>query len=184
MELKQANGNWIHPRVALITGIAIAAAALRIAPHPWNFAPVGALALFGGAYYSSKRTAVIIPMLSLLAGDAFVGFHALLFYVYASFLVSVALGFWLRNNKSLLRIGSVTVAGATQFFLVTNFAVWATSIGSYPKTGVGLLACYVAGVPFFWNTLAGDALYVTLLFGAMALAERRFPSLREPLMAG
>ncbi len=47
----------------------------------------------------------------------------------------------------------------------------------------GLAACYLAGVPLFWNTLAGDASYVALLFGGMALAEKRFPSLREPLTA-
>ena len=183
MELEKETRNWIHPRAALVTGVVIAAAALRIAPHPLNFAPIGALALFGGAYFSSKRAAIVVPMLSLLAGDVFIGFHTLLFYVYASFLVSVALGFWLRHKKSAPRIGVATLAGAIQFFLVTNFAVWVTSIGSYPKNWGGLVACYAAGVPFFWNTLAGDAFYVALLFGAMALAEKHFPSLRESLIA-
>ena len=180
---KKNNGNWIHPRAALVTGIVLASAALRILPHPINFAPIGALALFGGAYFSSKRAAVVVPLLSLLAGDFFVGFHRLLFYVYASFLVSVFIGFWLRPKKSVTRIGTATLAGAMQFFLVTNFAVWVTSTGSYPKNWGGLVTCYIAGVPYFWNTLAGDAFYVGLLFGAMALAEKRFPSLREPLGA-
>ena len=78
---------------------------------------------------------------------------------------------------------AATLAGAMQFFLVTNFALWASSIGSFPKTAGGLAACYVAGIPLFWNTLAGDAFYATLLFGGMALAERRFPVLRESLAA-
>lgn len=181
MKLKKENENWIHPRAAFITGIVVAAAALRIVPHPWNFAPIGALALFGGAYFSSKRAAIVVPLLSLVAGDVFLGFHKLIFYVYASFLVSVMIGFCLRGRKSAPRIGAATAAGAIQFFLVTNFAVWVTSTGSYPKTLGGLAACYVAGLPFFWNTLAGDAFYVAPLFGAMALAEKRFPSLREPL---
>jgi hypothetical protein len=184
MNLENENKNWIHPRAALVTGIVLAAAALRIAPHPLNFAPIGALALFGGAYFSSKRAAIVVPMVSLLVGDIFVGFHALLLYVYASFLVSVAVGFWLRDNKSVSRIGTATIAGAIQFFLITNFAVWAASIGNYPKTWSGLVACYAAGAPLFWNTVAGDAFYVVLLFGAMAWAEKRFPSLREPLPSG
>ncbi len=183
MQAKKENENWIHPRAALITAIVLASAALRILPHPINFAPIGALALFGGAYFSSKRAAVVVPLLSLLAGDCFVGFHRLLLYVYASFLVSVLIGFWLRRKKSVPRIGAATLAGAIQFFLVTNFAVWVTSTGSYPKNWGGLAACYIAGVPYFWNTLAGDAFYVALLFGAMALAEKRFPSFREPLGA-
>ena len=183
MQAKKENENWIHLRAALVTGIVFAAAALRILPHPFNFAPIGALALFGGASFSSKRAAIVVPLLSLLAGDFFVGFHRLLLYVYASFLVSVLIGFWLRRKKSVSRVGTATLAGAVQFFLVTNFAVWVTSTGSYPKNLGGLITCYIAGVPFFWNTLAGDAFYVALLFGAMALAEKRFPSFREPLAA-
>src|SRR6202162_2968501 len=181
MQSKIENENWIHPRAALIAGIVLAAAALRVVPHPMNFAPVGALALFGGAYFSSKRAAIAVPLLSLVAGDIFTGFHRLIPSVYASFLVSVAIGFWLRRNKSAPRIGGATVAGAIQFFLITNFALWASSIGNYPKNWDGLVECYFAGLPLFWNTLAGDAFFVALLFGSMALAERRFPSLREPL---
>jgi hypothetical protein len=183
MQSNKENGNWIHPRAALITGIVFAAAALRLIPHPMNFAPIGALALFGGAYFSSKRAAVAVPLLSLVAGDIFSGFHRLIPYVYASFLVSVAIGFWLRRKKSASRIAGATVAGATQFFLITNFALWASSIGNYPKTVGGLAACYIAGLPLFWNTLASDALYVALLFGAMAAAEKRFQFLQEPLTA-
>src|ERR1700692_4300088 len=118
MRSKKENENWIHPRAALITGIVLAAAALRVLPHPMNFAPIGALALFGGAYFSSKRAAVAVPLLSLVAGDLFTGFHRLIPYVYASFLVSVVIGFWLRRAKSASRIGGATVAGAIHFFLI------------------------------------------------------------------
>src|SRR6266850_7640183 len=183
MQKNKEEGNLLHARTLVITGIVLAAAGLRLAPHPMNFAPIGALALFGGAYFSGKREALAIPLLSLILGDVFTGFHQLLPVIYASFLVSVAIGFWLRRKRSAPRIGAATLAGAIQFFLVTNFALWASSIGSFPKTAGGLAACYVAGLPLFWNTLAGDAFYATLLFGAMALAERRFPVLRDPLTA-
>jgi hypothetical protein len=183
VQSKKENENWIHPRAALITGIVLAAAALRLIPHPMNFAPIGAIALFGGAYFSSKRSAIAVPLLSIAAGDIFTGFHPLIPYVYASFLMSVAIGFWLRQRKSVPRIGAATLAGAVQFFLITNFGVWASSIGDYPKIMGGLAECYIAGLPLFWNTLAGDAFYVALQFGGMALAEKRFPSLQELLAA-
>jgi hypothetical protein len=62
---------------------------------------------------------------------------------------------------------------------VTNFSVWANGSGlSYPKTWRGLLLCYEAAIPFFQNTVAGDVTYATVLFGGLALAEARFPSLR------
>jgi hypothetical protein len=183
MQSNQENGNWIHPRAVVIVCTVLATAAIRLIPHPMNFAPFGALALFSGAYFSSKRAAIAVPLLSLIAGDVFTGFHQLTPYVYASFLVSVSIGFWLRRKESVSRIGVATIAGAIQFFLVTNFVMWASSISSFPKNVEGLVACYIAGLPLFWNTLAGDAFYVALLFGGMALAEERFPSLREPLAA-
>jgi uncharacterized membrane protein len=161
----------------------VLAVALRIVPHPMNFAPVGAMALFSGAYFSSKRVAVLVSVLALAAGDCFTGFHRLVPWVYASFLVSVSIGFWLRREKSVERISAATVLGAVQFFLVTNFAVWVSGIGSYPKTGAGLAECYITGLPLLGNTLAGDAFYAALLFGGMALAERRFPTMRDPLGA-
>ncbi len=171
---------WLNARNLLLIGMIAFAAASRAIPHPWNFQAVGAMALFGGAAFSSKRAALLVPLAALFAGDVFTGLYSykLMVVVYASFLLSVAIGFWLRRNRSPLRIGAATLAGAAQFFVITNFAVWASGM-TYPKTVAGLAACYVSGIPFFWNTLAGDALYATLLFGALALAERQFPVLRE-----
>jgi hypothetical protein len=182
MQSDPNTGNFIGLRTALISAIVVASAALRIAPHPMNFTPIGAVALFSGAYFTTKRVAIAVPLLSLIAGDMFIGFNRLVPCIYASFLASVVLGFWLHQKKSVVRIGAATLAGAIQFFLVSNFAMWASGLGSYSKDASGLIACYVSGVPLFWNTLAGDAFYVTLLFGGMALAEKRFPSLREPLI--
>ncbi len=163
-------------RTLLALALILLAAALRIAPHPWNFTPVGAMALFSGAVIRDRRLAFIFPLLVLFLGDIFIGFHKLIPIVYASFLISVAIGLWLRDRRTIARISLATLLGAIQFFLVTNFAVWA--LGSfYPRTVAGLATCYIAGIPFFWNTLAGDALYAALLFGGYALAERFIPAL-------
>jgi hypothetical protein len=166
-------------RTLLALAIIALASALRIAPHPWNFTPVGAMALFSGAVIRDRRFAFFFPLLALFLGDIFIGFHKLMPVVYASFLVSVAIGFWLRDRRTVGRIAVATLLGAVQFFLVTNFGFWAFGI-SYPRNSAGLLACYAAGIPFFWNTLAGDAAYVILFFGGFALAERTLPALREP----
>jgi hypothetical protein len=167
-------------RTVLALVIILIAAALRIAPHPWNFTPIGAMALFSGAVVRDRRLAFFFPLLALFVGDIFVGFHKLMPVVYASFLLSVLIGRWLQNHRTLERITGATLLGAAQFFTVTNFAMWA--FGSfYPRTLAGLAACYVAGIPFFWNTLAGDAFYVAVFFGSFALAERFFPVFREPI---
>jgi hypothetical protein len=172
------NENLLYRTVLAVLMIAVCAA-LRVAPHPWNFTPVGAMAIFSGAIVRDRRLALFVPILTLFLGDIFIGFHKLMPIVYASFLGSVAIGFWLRDRRTAPRIAGATLLGAIQFFLVTNFAVWQFGL-FYPHTRAGLLACYVAGIPFFWNTLAGDAVYALLLFGGFALAERLFPALREP----
>jgi hypothetical protein len=169
-------------RTLLALALILLAAGLRIAPHPWNFTPVGAMALFSGALLKDRRLAFLFPLVALFVGDIFIGFHKLLPIVYASFLVNVAIGLWLRDRRSIARISLATLLGAIQFFLVTNFSVW-RFLNSYPKTASGLAACYLAGIPFFWNTLAGDAFYAALLFSSFALAERFLPSLREPVTA-
>jgi len=170
-------------RTLLAAVLILIAAALRIAPHPWNFTPVGAMAIFSGAILRGRRLAFLFPLLALFAGDIFIGFHKLMPIVYASFLASVAIGLLLRKHRTVPRVGLATLAGAIQFFLVTNFAVWAFGL-TYPHTTAGLLTCYIAGVPFFWNTLAGDAVYAILLFGGFALAERLLPDLHEPVHVG
>lgn len=164
-------------RTLLALALIVVATALRIAPHPWNFTPVGAMALLSGAVLKDRRLAFFFPLLALFLGDIFIGFHKLMFVVYASFLVNVAIGLWLRDRRTVARIGLATLLGAIQFFVFTNFAVW-QFLSGYPHTGTGLVACYIAGIPFFWNTLAGDAFYVALLFGSYAFAERMLPALR------
>jgi hypothetical protein len=166
-------------RTAVILTMIVLAAALRIVPHPWNLAPIGAMALFSGAMLRNRWLSFLFPLLALFVGDVFLGFHKLMPVVYASFLINVALGLWLRDRRIVSRISAVIFLGAIQFFVITNFAVWAFGL-SYPRTFAGLVACYVAGTPFFWNTLAGDALYATLLFGGFALAERIIPAVRGP----
>jgi hypothetical protein len=166
-------------RAILAAVMIILAAVVRILPHPWNFTPIGAMAIFSGAMFRDRRVAFLFPLLALFAGDLFVGIHRFIPIVYASFLLSVFIGTWLANRRGVLRIGGAVFLGSLQFFLVTNFAAWQL-FGTYPHTPAGLAACYIAGLPLFGNTLAGDAVYFTLFFGIFALAEKLYPSLSEP----
>jgi len=106
MPHENGNETWLQPRAVLVFGIVVFCAALRIIPHPMNFAPIGAMALFSGAHFASKRAAVLVPLAALAAGDVFTGFHRLILWVYASFLISVAIGFLLRGRKSVLGVGA------------------------------------------------------------------------------
>jgi hypothetical protein len=156
------------------------AAVARLIPHPPNFTPIGAMALFGGAGLADRRLAFLLPLLALFLSDLFLGLHVLIPVVYGSFAINVLLGRWLRSRNTVLNTATVTLLGSVQFFLVTNFACW---VLWYPHTWDGLLTCYLAAIPFFRNTLLGDAVFAAALFGALAVAERGFPFLREPALA-
>jgi len=199
MRIEKSEKESLLFRTVLVLTMILLTAALRLAPHPWNFTPVGAIALFSGAMVRDRRLAFLFPLLVMFVTDAIIGFNKLSPVVYASFLLSVLIGRAVvgarfsapqrakresdansvtnEKTRTLPRIGAATFLGSLQFFLITNFGVWAF-LGSYPRTAAGLAACYLAGVPLFWNTLAGDAVYATLLFGAFFLAELLAPRLR------
>jgi len=105
-------------------------------------------------------------------------FHGFMPFVYASFVVTVCLGFLVRRRLTPLTVGGAALMGSVLFFIITNFGVWL--VGSlYPKTLAGLFSCYVAAIPFFRNTLAGNTVYTLVLFGGFALAQRYLPVLRR-----
>jgi len=165
-----------HPLV-LITVIG-AAAASRLIPHPPNFTPIAAMALFAGAYSRIMWQALLIPLGALFVSDLFIGWHPLMPVVYASFALIVGIGMWLRARKSIGRVAFAVGASSISFFMITNFAVWA--FGSmYPKSLGGLFAAYVAGLPFFRNTVLGDVSYSAILFGGIALWDYFVGALRE-----
>jgi hypothetical protein len=163
-------------RILLICCFILFAAAVRILPHPWNLTPIGAMAIFSGAKLNSKWTAFFMPLSALFLGDIFVGLYKLMIVVYLSFCLSVLIGRYVRGRQTLLPLSIAMLLGAVQFFLVTNFAIWAAGYGPYAKSLTGLLDCYMAGIPSFGNTLAGDAFYAVILFGGFALAERLSPA--------
>ena len=161
----------------LLSGLILLAAVSRLLPHPPNFGPVGAIALFGAAALPRRWMAVVVPFAALylsdlllnnfLYGQYYDGFYAgFNGWVYAGFALTIVLG-WatVRGEQwSLTRIGGSAVLATVLFFGLTNFGVWAGS-AMYPPTLVGLLACYAAGLPFLVNSLAGNLLFAGALFG-------------------
>jgi hypothetical protein len=174
-----ASTHLLRPRAGWVVVFVLAAAFARLVPHPPNFSPIGAIAFFGGAMLASRKMAFAVPLLAMLMSDLVLhvtsgrGFHALGPVVYAAFALTVCLGRVVRSRLAWPAVALGSVAAATLFFTITNLAVWAFS-DSYPRTGAGLLACFVAAIPFFANTLASQIAYGVALFGGYAaLADRQ-----------
>jgi len=169
------NRPTLSPRILTPVAMIAAAAAARLLPHPPNVTPLAAIALFSGACLPGRRRPFVIPLAALFLSDLVIGLHDQMPVVYGSFALIVLLGRLLRARRRALPIAAATLCGSVLFFAATNFGVWA--FGSlYPRTFEGLLACYIAALPFFGRTLLGDTFFSAALFGGLALAERISPA--------
>ena len=155
----------------IITLIIIMAAVTRFIPHPPNFTPIIAMGLFGGAYIQNRSLAVLIPIGAMFLSDLFLGLHGTVYWVYGSLLLIAMMGMMLINKVNIRNCTLAALSGSFLFFIITNFGVWFTS-GYYPKNIDGIITCYIAGLPFLGNTLAGTLFYSTVLFGGYELLQR------------
>ena len=159
----------------VVTIMILAAAFTRLIPHPPNFTAVGALALFGGAYLSDKKFAFIIPLLAMFLSDLVIGLHQGMASVYISFVIIVGIGIMLSQNIKLKNVVAASLVSSIIFFVLTNFQMWIQGT-LYPKSVSGLVACYVAAIPFFGNSILGDLFFAGLLFGVFAIIQAKFPT--------
>jgi hypothetical protein len=192
---RTASDSSFAPGPLVLAAMILLAALSRLLPLPPNFAPIEAVALFGGALFANRRLAFLVPVLAMLASDLVLGVTrgaTYLQYVtsvaylpsllanYLCIAATVVLAFGLRGRVTGSRVLGYSLAGSVLFFLVSNFAVWVTAfvVPGYPACSTGLLPCYVAAVPFFKTTLVSTLVYSALLFGGFALLRSRVPALR------
>ena len=123
----------------------------RLIPHPPNFSPVTAIALFGGLNFSDKRIAFSIPLIVLFLSDLILGISVINLFVYTGFLTIVFLGTKIKSIK----FGNIILSSFI-FFLISNFGVW---IIGYPKNIEGLILCFTMAIPFFGYSIAGDLFF-------------------------
>ena len=158
----------------------------RLLPHPQNFTAVGAVSLFSGARMTGWR-AYVVPLAILAITEPIMGamygfppFTGVSLFVYASFAINVWIGSRLQSTESPWRIGAASLVSSAQFYLLTNFGVWAWGQGyNCPQTLAGLAHCYLTGLSHLGRTLVGDLVYVAVLFGIHAwLSRKAFPAER------
>ncbi len=182
--------NQISARWGIVAVVVVLVAMSRLIPHTlasslFNFSPIGGIALFSAAYFKNKYMSYLLPLAALWVSNLLINniFYAQYFdgfswfanpEVYFAFLLIVLMGSSLLKKISMPRLAIAAVSSSLVFFVVTNFYVWLNTI-LYPKNMAGLASCYVAAIPFYWNTLASDLLYVGVLFGLFEYAKRQYP---------
>ena len=177
-------GNWIF----IFTLIAIAGLS-RLLPHPPNFTALGAVALFGGAALSSKILRIALPLVVLLITDiiinntvfaqfneGFTVFYPGAIWTYVAIGSISLLAPMIINKLSVKHVVLGSLSASLVFFIISNFGDWITGF-DFPLTFAGLIGNYIAGIPYFMNSIAGDLFFSGILFGGFYLAELKIPKL-------
>jgi hypothetical protein len=169
----------LDKRTLIVSLLVLAAALTRLLPHPLNFSPIGAMALFGGCYISNKRLALLLPVTAMLISDIMLelingtGFHPTILWVYGSFIAITCIGFFLRGREQRQTIMVASLTGSVLFFFITNFGQWATGYYGYGQGS--LTTSFVQAIPFFRGTVLGDLFYNLVLFGSFAIIKWKYP---------
>lgn len=144
-------------------------AILRVIPHAANFAPIGAMALFGGTYLN-KKLALVLPLAAMVISDFFIGFDSWSsrLEVYGSFLLIGLIGLAIRKRKNIATVIGGSVLASVVFYLITNFAYF-YPVTMYSHDWQGIVSSYVNALPFFRNTFLGDLFYVGIFFASYEL---------------
>ena len=179
-----------NSRFWVIFGLIALAVATRLIPHPTNFAPMGAMALFAAAFLQDKKWALFVPLFATWLSDLvinnvvyaqfnpnFVWFYEGFYWQYGAFALIALFGMKWFNQVNVAKILGGSLGASILFFVISNFGVWMSS-AIYTKSFSGLLSCYAAALPFFNNTILGDAFYTGVLFGTFAWATKQIPALK------
>tara|TARA_R110000868_G_scaffold259361_3_gene517190 strand:+ start:21340 stop:21888 length:549 start_codon:yes stop_codon:yes gene_type:complete len=181
----------MNKRLLVLSGLILAAAISRLIPHPYNFAPIGAMSLFGAAYFTDKKLSFILPFVAMFLSDLLINnilyasyyqgftiFTPGFVWVYGAIAMIVITGFFILKKVTLPRALIGSLSASVLFFVISNFGVW-LSDPDYPLNFSGLLLCYEMAIPFFQNTVIGDFVYVGVLFGGFEFAKTRIPELQK-----
>ena len=160
----------MNKRSLLIIQFVIMAVLVRLLPHPPNFTPIVALALFGSTTFTNKWFGLLLPIIAMGISDLYLGFYSISIWVYTSFFLISLLGLYWKKIK----VKNVLISSLI-FFIITNFGVWL--MGGYPKTIQGILLCYTMAVPFFINSILGDLFFSYVLKFSFTYCEKKIYAL-------
>ncbi len=189
----------VNPRFAVLALFMIAVAAMRIPNSaqltPWaNFTPIGAMGLFGGAYFTKQWKAILFPLLTLLASDliiqvfVFNGKYGIMYsgwyLIYGIFIFITFIGKWLIKKVTVKNVIIAAITASLTHWLLADFTVWVgggtdlRTMTPLSRDWFGIQQCYIQGFPFMRNFLAGTLVYSGLMFGAFEWMKAKQPALK------
>lgn len=176
----------INARTLTLVFIVLAAIAMRLVntqvPALSNFTPVGAVALFGGAYFTDKWKAYLVPLAALFISDMFINYiyaGTLTFYssslvMYACFMLMVFVGTFIKK-VNVLNVAAASLVSVLIHWLIMDLPF----LYGQPNTWANYTTLLVKAIyPFETNMLVSDAIYGAILFGGFELAKSKYTVLQ------
>jgi hypothetical protein len=120
-------------------------------------------------FFNDKRWSLIISFIPLIISDILIGkilYHSdsLIYdgfiWIYLSYFMIWLFSYKIGNSKGFI---VNNISGSLIFFLITNAACWINN-PIYSQNIFGLFESYIAGIPFYWNTLAGIFFYSSIVY--------------------
>ncbi len=188
MSLKQ-----INPRNAVLLLIIVVTAILRLASFTgWGpltvFSPIGAMALFGGAYFSGNVKPFAFPLLTLFISDVVLSLtifsdseyrQGLLYngwvWTYGAFALMTIAGKLIIRETSVKNIFIAVIVSTLIHWLVSDIGACIVekefTFSLYTKR-------LIDAIPYEWRFLGGTAIYSAILFGLFEWLQTKYTSLR------
>lgn len=174
-------GAKFNPSTLIMLSVVLLVSIFRIAaPYSDNFAAVanfsavGAIALFGGAYFNNNLKAFGFPLAVLIISDVFIAgtsgygfFYDGWYWTYIAFVLMVLVAKVLLKRINVQNLLTATVAVILVHWVVSDISAMYVP-GLYPPTLAGFAACLVAAIPFELKFLYGTLIYAAVMFGFMA----------------
>src|ERR1700742_3868132 len=123
----------VNPRFGVLAAMIVLAAFSRCIPHMPNFSPLGAIGLFGAAYFTKRWQAFLVPIAATWLSDLFInnviygkyytGFNWIysgFYWTYGSYLLITLAGIFILKKVTTQRVLIGALTSTAIFFLVTN----------------------------------------------------------------
>ena len=179
----------INTRTVVLILMIVAAASMRLVSYEFkflsNFTPVGAIALFGGAYFADKWKAYLVVLITLFTSDIMINYlytskltfwYAGSFWVYLTFAIMVFIGSFIKK-ATIAGVGLASLASVAVHWLVIDLPWMYGTL--YPHNLKGYGESLVAAIPFEKNMVLGDLVFCAILFGGFELAKSKYIILRN-----
>lgn len=164
------NSEWL----AIV--LVVLGAASRLLHLPPNIAAVTGVTIFAGFAIRNVWLALVVPLAAMALADVVLGWYPDMVFTYAGMAAGVFLARGLLHPLTPVRLIGTTFLASLTFFVLSNLGAFIS--GYYGFTLEGFVACYVAALPFWQNSLIADFTSTALVFAIYLALTRAVPTVR------